>query len=207
LNKLILSTYIFPQLLLDLPESLPYPYYPSQAKMANSIPTVYADEPYPHRMPKEETIPSVYVKELYSPDRGTPLYVPTPSENSPEEYKRRGIHIGDVGVFRPDGSFDYFFSIAYPAQEPINKYYGVPDGFEVYEPLGAHHTPAIIPVNPGTTSAHNHLHNIAPLLDSRQASSTSGHDESESETGSIGVSRRRQGTYSAVRLFYDDQAQ
>jgi hypothetical protein len=114
------------------------------------------------------TISRVYHSELFSAERGVPLYIPTPSENSPSEYKRRGIHIGDVGVFREDGSFDYFFSIAYPSDDPINKHRGVPEGFEVYTPLE-------VSCSDGNPSSYT-----APLQEkASQASSTDNDVESE----------------------------
>ncbi|KAF7975594.1 hypothetical protein HWV62_9159 [Athelia sp. TMB] len=56
--------------------------------------------------------------------------------------RRRGISIGDVGIIRPDGSFQYVFNIFAPrpgasrpnnmwdTEEPPINYFGVPNGFE-----------------------------------------------------------------------------
>jgi hypothetical protein len=84
----------------------------------------------------KKTPQDTYAEELTNPDRGYPLYIPEPYDHLPAAYKRRGIQIGDVGVIRPNGGFEYFFSIACTKDDPINKdRYGVPDGFEVYSPF------------------------------------------------------------------------
>jgi hypothetical protein len=91
-------------------------------------------------MPSEPTFKktpqNTYAKELTNPERGYPLYIPEPYAHHPEAYRQRGIQIGDVGVRRQDGGFDYIFSIACTEDDPINKdRYGVPSGFEVYSPF------------------------------------------------------------------------
>jgi hypothetical protein len=86
----------------------------------------------------KNTPQNTYAQELTDPDRGYPLYIPEPYDHLPTAYRRRGIQIGDVGVFRPNGGFEYFFSIACTKDDPINMdRFGVPDGFEVYTPFRA----------------------------------------------------------------------
>jgi hypothetical protein len=86
--------------------------------------------------PNKKTPQDIYAEELSNPERGYPLYIPEPYSNLPEAYRNRGIQIGDVGIIRPDGGFEYFFSIACTENNPINKNRrGVPDGFEVYSPF------------------------------------------------------------------------
>ena len=61
---------------------------------------------------------------------GYPVYVPTPYRELPVEYRKRGIRIGDVGVFTPDGAFDFLFNICKPeAGNPTE----LPDEFELLE--------------------------------------------------------------------------
>ncbi|KAJ7107097.1 hypothetical protein C8R44DRAFT_744959 [Mycena epipterygia] len=60
--------------------------------------------------------------------RGFPLYDPQPQPNLPEEYRRRGISIGDVGSVTPEGIFDFYFNVYLPSDHPINENH-VPDNF------------------------------------------------------------------------------
>ncbi|KAJ7614042.1 hypothetical protein FB45DRAFT_802574, partial [Roridomyces roridus] len=90
-----------------------------------------------HR-PPSETLPTTantqytpggcYCNQLLFQGRGFPLYVPTPRNNLPPEYGRRGVSIGDVGRVTPEGVFDFFFNIYLPADHPINDN-DVPDKF------------------------------------------------------------------------------
>jgi hypothetical protein len=90
----------------------------------------------PPKSGSKQTPQDTYAEELTNPERGYPLYIPEPYDHLPAAYRRRGIQIGDVGVFRPNGGFEYFFSIACTTDDPINKdRYGVPGGFEVYSPF------------------------------------------------------------------------
>ncbi|KAJ7476185.1 hypothetical protein FB451DRAFT_269082, partial [Mycena latifolia] len=52
-----------------------------------------------------------YSSQLLRQGRGFPLYVPGPPMNLPEEYRRNGVAIGDVGRVTPEGIFDFFFNI------------------------------------------------------------------------------------------------
>ncbi|KAJ7868838.1 hypothetical protein B0H13DRAFT_1484566, partial [Mycena leptocephala] len=75
-----------------------------------------------------------YCGQLIRQGRGVPLYVPGPPGNLPDEYRRNGVSIGDVGRVTPDGAFDFFFNIYLEADHPINANC-VPDDFS---PLKKH---------------------------------------------------------------------
>jgi len=62
----------------------------------------------------------VYIEHLSTECRGYPLWIPEPSWNLPTEYRARGVSIGDVGIIKPSGAFDFFFNINLPADDPIN---------------------------------------------------------------------------------------
>ena len=63
------------------------------------------------------------------PKRGYPLWFPEPNNRLPLEYRRNGVQIGDVGVVTEHGSFDVFFNICLPDDDPLHRTYGVPKGF------------------------------------------------------------------------------
>jgi hypothetical protein len=68
------------------------------------------------------------------------LYVPGPQINLPENYRRKGVAIGDVGTITPDGDFDFFFNIYLPADDPINE--NIPEDFvplSHYKSVDVHH--------------------------------------------------------------------
>ena len=51
-------------------------------------------------------------------DRGYPLWTPQPNQQLPDDYRRGGLKIGDVGIISPiDGSFDVLFNITLPPNE------------------------------------------------------------------------------------------
>lgn len=52
----------------------------------------------------------VYARQLLSQKLGYPLFVPEPNESLPDEYRARGVGIGDVGIIAPDGSFTFAFN-------------------------------------------------------------------------------------------------
>ncbi|KAJ7220288.1 hypothetical protein GGX14DRAFT_323298, partial [Mycena pura] len=70
----------------------------------------------------------IYCNQLLRQKRGFPLYVPEPRRTLPEEYRRGGVAIGDVGRITPEGAFDFFFNIYLPADHPINNN-NVPESF------------------------------------------------------------------------------
>ena len=43
-------------------------------------------------------------------------------------YQRRGVSIGDVGIFTSDGGFDFLFNVCLPAGHPNNPN-ELPEGF------------------------------------------------------------------------------
>ncbi|KAJ7158481.1 hypothetical protein C8R46DRAFT_392884 [Mycena filopes] len=61
-----------------------------------------------------------YCSHLLRQGRGFPLYVPGPQKNLPEEYRRTGITIGDVGRITPEGVFDFFFNIYLDGDHAVN---------------------------------------------------------------------------------------
>ncbi|KZP08203.1 hypothetical protein FIBSPDRAFT_686005, partial [Athelia psychrophila] len=70
----------------------------------------------------------VYARQLLPRKLGYPLFVPESSTHLPAQFRERGISIGDVGVIKPNGSFNYIFSICASADDPVN-YLGVPENF------------------------------------------------------------------------------
>ncbi|KAJ7864678.1 hypothetical protein B0H13DRAFT_2203657, partial [Mycena leptocephala] len=75
-----------------------------------------------------ETEGGSYCRQLLCRGRGFPLFVPGPQDTLPQEYRREGVAIGDVGSVTTDGIFDFFFNIYLDADDPINLS-SVPDGF------------------------------------------------------------------------------
>jgi hypothetical protein len=69
----------------------------------------------------------VYVRHLLPKKCGFPLWVPKPHPNLPEEYRRKGVDIGDVGIVTSNGVFDFLFNICLPANDPINDNLVPPD--------------------------------------------------------------------------------
>ncbi|KAK1222700.1 SCF ubiquitin ligase complex subunit cdc4 [Marasmius sp. AFHP31] len=72
----------------------------------------------------------VYCHTLYSRGNGLALWIPEPNGDLPPEYRTTGIRVGDVGLVTADGSLDFLFNVCLPDDDPINKYNGVPPGFE-----------------------------------------------------------------------------
>jgi hypothetical protein len=70
----------------------------------------------------------IYCNQLLHQRRGFPLHRPEPRQTLPQEYRRTGVAIGDVGRITPTGSFDFFFNIYLPADHPINDN-NVPENF------------------------------------------------------------------------------
>ncbi|KAJ7887797.1 hypothetical protein B0H14DRAFT_2337540 [Mycena olivaceomarginata] len=74
----------------------------------------------PDSEPRVYSQSGIYSNLLLSQGRGFPLYRPEPRTRLPEEYRRTGIAIGDVGTVTVEGDFDFFFNIYLPANDPIN---------------------------------------------------------------------------------------
>lgn len=55
--------------------------------------------------------------------------MPEPADDLPDQYRDEGTSIGDLGIIRPNGSFDFVFNIHAAADDSVNCY-GVLDGFE-----------------------------------------------------------------------------
>ncbi|KAJ3987843.1 hypothetical protein F5890DRAFT_660182 [Lentinula detonsa] len=71
----------------------------------------------------------LYSRLLLLRRRGYPLWIPVPSQPIPEEFKKQGIRIGDVGILTTTGGFDYLFNTCLPHDDPANSA-GLPEGFE-----------------------------------------------------------------------------
>jgi hypothetical protein len=69
----------------------------------------------------------VYARILLTKGIGYPLWIPEPSDYSPE-YEREGVSIGDVGVITFDGRFDFLFNVYLPSNHPNNEL--VPPAFQ-----------------------------------------------------------------------------
>ena len=65
---------------------------------------------------------------MYHEAHGFPLWIPQPDETLPRSYQQQGVSIGDVGIFTPDGGFDFLFNICLPAGHPSNPEV-LPEGF------------------------------------------------------------------------------
>ncbi|KAF8804956.1 hypothetical protein BYT27DRAFT_7105750, partial [Phlegmacium glaucopus] len=72
---------------------------------------------------------AIYVQNLLRKGHGWPIYVPGPNKRLPKMYRRKGMQIGDVGIFNKRGSFEFFFNICHPANHRINCQ-GVPKNFK-----------------------------------------------------------------------------
>ena len=73
----------------------------------------------------------IYYRQLLCNRRGSPLWNPSPDANLPEQYRRVGISIGDVGILY-DEYFSFLFNIFLPAHHPINLA-RVPPDFEPFD--------------------------------------------------------------------------
>ncbi|KAF4609786.1 hypothetical protein D9613_012074 [Agrocybe pediades] len=75
----------------------------------------------------------IYHRNLITKRRGSPLWIPEPNNALHVAYQQKGVSFGDVGLLSPSGSFDFFFNICYPSDDPINSG-GVPEGFKPFKP-------------------------------------------------------------------------
>ncbi|PBK99984.1 hypothetical protein ARMGADRAFT_525887 [Armillaria gallica] len=78
---------------------------------------------------KSKSSREIYTCLLLQKEHGYPLWIPEPDGQLPEAYRGKGVGVGDVGILRNDGGFDYLFNACMPADDPINKG-RVPEGFE-----------------------------------------------------------------------------
>ncbi|KAJ4488093.1 hypothetical protein J3R30DRAFT_892546 [Lentinula aciculospora] len=81
----------------------------------------------------------VYARLLLPRKRGYPLWEPKPDEHLPEEYRRIGVCIGDVGILNEFGGFDYLFNACLPADHPVNAG-RVPPDFKQLKGINARET-------------------------------------------------------------------
>ncbi|KAJ7067268.1 hypothetical protein C8F01DRAFT_1120809 [Mycena amicta] len=70
-----------------------------------------------------------YFQALMHQGRGCPIFKPGPQPRLPDEYRKTGISIGDVGRLTPEGEFDFLFNIYRPREHAIHVH-GVPENFE-----------------------------------------------------------------------------
>ena len=106
----------------------------------SSQPDHYAD--VGHSPPTEEGDPveeepsiSIYKRHMYLKKHGFPLWIPRPNTTLPLSYQRRGVSIGDVGIFTSDGAFDFLFNVCLPAEDTSNPD-ELPEGFSRLELKG-----------------------------------------------------------------------
>lgn len=80
----------------------------------------------------------IYYRHLLTSGRGSPLWIPEPSNTLPLEYQRAGIGIGDVIILTDSGGTDFLFNIYHPkgdSEHSIN----LPSMPEGYCPLDRPH--------------------------------------------------------------------
>ncbi|KAF9070255.1 hypothetical protein BDP27DRAFT_1512299 [Rhodocollybia butyracea] len=109
---------------LIYPYATPIP--PSPRPFAPISPSPVRD----HDAPWSET--QLYSQLLIHKPHGYPLWDPKPDENSPDEWRKNGTSIGDVGYLSRTGSFIYLFNVCCLAEDPVNIG-GVPPGFKKLE--------------------------------------------------------------------------
>lgn len=84
-----------------------------------------------------QAAPDIYTDCLLPLKHGYPLYRPEPDYGLPRAYRNHGISIGDVGIIKPEGYFDFLFNICQgpgsPEPNPVNEH-GLPSGLEPLEP-------------------------------------------------------------------------
>ncbi|KAE9404778.1 hypothetical protein BT96DRAFT_916660 [Gymnopus androsaceus JB14] len=74
----------------------------------------------------------IYARLLLPHSHGYPFWIPEPNEALPTEYINTGISVGDLGLVRQDGGFDFLFNIFLKADNKINNWLGkgLPEGYE-----------------------------------------------------------------------------
>nr|GAT56027.1 predicted protein [Mycena chlorophos] len=78
-------------------------------------------------MPPRPRPPSLAKR--YRPQE-VPLLNPAPNDNLPAQCRKVGMRIGDVGVWRDDGSsLEVLFNACLPVDDPLHEQLGVPQGF------------------------------------------------------------------------------
>ncbi|KAF9540469.1 hypothetical protein CPC08DRAFT_717309 [Agrocybe pediades] len=99
----------------------------------NSASPVDGSSPVQLTTPSPSRSSVIYHRSLITKGRGSPLWIPEPNNALHIAYQRKGVSFGDVGLLSPSGSFDFFFNICYPSDDPINSG-GVPEDFKPFKP-------------------------------------------------------------------------
>ena len=107
--------------------------FEAEVCLLSSQPDQYADTrqspPTEEGNPVEkESSNYIYQRHMYLEADGFPLWTPQPNETLDDSYRRKGVSIGDVGSFTPDGGFDFLFNICLPAGHSGNPK-TLPEGF------------------------------------------------------------------------------
>ena len=79
----------------------------------------------------EEPSHAIYERHMSLKNHGFPLWTPQPNMRLSPSYRRQGVSIGDVGIFTPDGGFDFLFNVCLPAGHPNNPD-ELPEGFSCF---------------------------------------------------------------------------
>jgi hypothetical protein len=108
---------------------------------------------------------AVYARLLLAKKQGFPLWLPQPHDNLPNEYRKKGVSIGDVGIVTSDGAFDFLFNICLPHDNPINGN-RVPDNFQPLEPPDQVDILQLLAYNPGDHVASGSIKRLQPGLGS-----------------------------------------
>ena len=87
---------------------------------APSVPPITENFRSPTSLLQNRRSNNMYEKHLSLKGRGHPVWIPDPSWSLPDTYREKGVCIGDVGIFTPEGGFDFLFNICLPAEDPIN---------------------------------------------------------------------------------------
>ena len=101
----------------------------------------------------------LYARLLFHKGFGRAMWIPEPSTSLPRANRDTGVCVGDVGLFRPEGSFDFLFNVCHddgsmnrlPDDDRIN-FLGVPDGFQRQDI-----PPYLIPIHRGFLKAGAHV--------------------------------------------------
>jgi len=72
-------------------------------------------------MPDSQPDALLYARLLKCKGMGHALWYPGPNDHlAQQSYKDTGIRIGDLGVIRRNGTFDFLWNIAAPEDDPVN---------------------------------------------------------------------------------------